>query len=43
MTLIGSSSKRFIILAIFALTIVIVNAAERSKLWFRDPVRNICH
>jgi hypothetical protein len=28
MTLIGSSSKRFIILAIFALAIVIANTAE---------------
>ena len=31
-------SKRFLMLTIFALVAVCVNAAERTKLWFRDEV-----
>jgi hypothetical protein len=35
---ISSDSRRFIILAIFCLIALSVNAAERVKLWFRDDV-----
>lgn len=38
---IATSPRRFLILFIFVLTVFLVNAAERVKLWFRDAVSNL--
>ena len=33
-----TTSARFLMLALFSLAVLVTNAAERTKLWFRDTV-----
>ena len=39
-----TTSARFLMLALFSLAVLVTNAAERTKLWFRDTVSlNLIH